>query len=332
MVRFIDGVTRGRAALNDEVSVPGRGPGLAALLDGQGQPGRRAAGDPAARRGSAARPGRRRPSVDLTTVVGNLVDNALDAAAQPEDAEDAGGGGWHDALGRGGRPRGRPDVVVAVRDSGPGVAAGLEQRVFERGFTTKDRHRVEPRASAWPSPAWSAAAVAATSRVHNDGGAVFTARLRPAPGGARRDPGAGGRRRLHGGADPPRLRRAHARVHRRRTSAPRAPGRRRRTRGCEPDLVLLDIHLPDVNGLDLLPRLREGHPDLDGSSSVPPVRPRRCARRCAAASCTTCSSRSRATTCATACCTTSSPTGGWTPRTPPSSRTSTGSSAALPFR
>ena len=30
-----------------------------------------------------------------------------------------------------------------------------------------------------------------------------------------------------------------------------------------PDLVLLDIHLPDVNGLALLPRLREVHPDLD---------------------------------------------------------------------
>lgn len=30
-----------------------------------------------------------------------------------------------------------------------------------------------------------------------------------------------------------------------------------------PDLVLLDIHLPDVNGLDLLPTLRVVHPDLD---------------------------------------------------------------------
>ena len=31
----------------------------------------------------------------------------------------------------------------------------------------------------------------------------------------------------------------------------------------KPDLVLLDIHLPDMNGLDLLPLLREVQPDLD---------------------------------------------------------------------
>lgn len=31
----------------------------------------------------------------------------------------------------------------------------------------------------------------------------------------------------------------------------------------QPGLVLLDIHLPDINGLDLLPMLREVHPDLD---------------------------------------------------------------------
>jgi len=30
-----------------------------------------------------------------------------------------------------------------------------------------------------------------------------------------------------------------------------------------PDLVLLDVHLPDANGLELLPALRRAHPELD---------------------------------------------------------------------
>jgi response regulator of citrate/malate metabolism len=31
----------------------------------------------------------------------------------------------------------------------------------------------------------------------------------------------------------------------------------------KPDLVLLDIHLPDLNGIDVLKRLHERHPDVD---------------------------------------------------------------------
>jgi response regulator of citrate/malate metabolism len=35
------------------------------------------------------------------------------------------------------------------------------------------------------------------------------------------------------------------------------------TKRLQPDLVLLDIHLPDVNGLELMQRLRDVAPDLD---------------------------------------------------------------------
>ena len=36
-----------------------------------------------------------------------------------------------------------------------------------------------------------------------------------------------------------------------------------KTRELQPDLVLLDIHLPDANGLDLMLQLREVAPELD---------------------------------------------------------------------
>ncbi|TYP90721.1 sensor histidine kinase [Blastococcus xanthinilyticus] len=65
-------------------------------------------------------------SADVATVVGNLVDNAMDAAA-------ASGQGWVEvALGL---VDGEVDVVV--RDSGPGVPAGMEREVFRRGVSTK---------------------------------------------------------------------------------------------------------------------------------------------------------------------------------------------------
>ncbi|MFI8193099.1 ATP-binding protein [Streptomyces sp. NPDC085946] len=67
------------------------------------------------------------PARDLVTILGNLIDNAVDAA-------------------RGGvRPRvtvtalteGGAELVLRVCDTGPGVDPALAEAVFERGFTTK---------------------------------------------------------------------------------------------------------------------------------------------------------------------------------------------------
>ena len=111
-------------------------------------------------------------SADLTTVVGNLVDNALDAVAQR-------GRRRRPALGRG-----RPATRTATtswswcRDSGPGVrggagAAGLRARLHHQGPGRRGEQRLRPG----PDPAGLPAARRRGRRVHNEEGAVFTARL-----------------------------------------------------------------------------------------------------------------------------------------------------------
>lgn len=63
-------------------------------------------------------------SSDLVLVLGNLVDNALDALNEQ---------GWIEVSVR----QVAGEVLVVVRDSGPGVAPELAEEVFRHGFTTK---------------------------------------------------------------------------------------------------------------------------------------------------------------------------------------------------
>jgi sensor histidine kinase regulating citrate/malate metabolism len=69
-------------------------------------------------------------AADLVTVTGNFIDNAIDAVSP--------GGRVEVSVRRDGE-----DVVVTVRDSGPGVAVELAEKVFRSGFTSKsgDGHR-----------------------------------------------------------------------------------------------------------------------------------------------------------------------------------------------
>jgi sensor histidine kinase regulating citrate/malate metabolism len=69
-------------------------------------------------------------AADLVTVVGNLVDNALDALSP---------GGWVEV----GARTSNGEITVTVRDSGEGVAPDMIDEVFTLGFTTKsgDGHR-----------------------------------------------------------------------------------------------------------------------------------------------------------------------------------------------
>lgn len=104
---------------------------------------------------------------DLVTVVGNLVDNALDSVASV-------GGGTIEVTLR----QEKGGVLVQVRDSGPGVDPSLVEEIFRDGFTTKVANGTGRRGL-------GLALVSQTVRrreggyvtVTNDGGARFVAFL-----------------------------------------------------------------------------------------------------------------------------------------------------------
>ncbi|PRX49386.1 sensor histidine kinase regulating citrate/malate metabolism [Prauserella shujinwangii] len=123
-------------------------------------------------------------SADVATVVGNLVDNAVDAAA-------AGSQSWVEVELR----QDATTVEIVVQDSGPGVAPELAQEVFSHGFTTKAAQAGE-----------RGIGLALTRRVckrrggeiavtNTDDGAMFTARMTVGHPAGQPDPvgAAGGR-------------------------------------------------------------------------------------------------------------------------------------------
>ncbi|MER7014669.1 sensor histidine kinase [Saccharopolyspora sp. NPDC000359] len=101
-------------------------------------------------------------SRDLVTILGNLVDNAVEAALE--------------------RPHPRVSVtvrstsdgvLVRVADNGPGVDPATAQRLFERGWSTKEAGRGLGLALVGQSVRRHRGSIEVTS----DGGAVFTVRL-----------------------------------------------------------------------------------------------------------------------------------------------------------
>ena len=151
-------------------------------------------------------PGRVTDPLDVTTVLGNLVENALEAARLGAPAPGAG-------RGRAARRRRRPARHGRRLGGGrAGRAAGGDlprRRVHPRG------RRPDGRAvSGWHSPGTAARARGGDVTLADPGdgrrrGAVFVG---PAPGGAAVDRRAGRRRRLPGGAGPRRVRRPRARL------------------------------------------------------------------------------------------------------------------------
>jgi sensor histidine kinase regulating citrate/malate metabolism len=103
------------------------------------------------------------PSEDLVTIVGNLIDNALDAL--------------------GGRGGGRIDVRLVsedgrirlqVRDDGPGIPGDALGHVFEAGWSTKPGTAAGSRGLGLALVSTAAARLGGRVEASNDGGAVFT--------------------------------------------------------------------------------------------------------------------------------------------------------------
>lgn len=110
-----------------------------------------------------------RLSADLVTVLGNLVDNALDAlegtcAAADED--------WIEV-----DIRASTEITVVVRDSGPGVAPEIVEEVFHHGFTTKAARSGADRGLGLALTRRICRRRGGSVEVHNAHGAVFTAHL-----------------------------------------------------------------------------------------------------------------------------------------------------------
>lgn len=169
VVRYIDRLTRVHGQRSDDVTARVADPALAALLIAKAAlASERGVG---LRVTESSQIGRLDESLsdDLTTIVGNLVDNALDAIG-------AGPGGWVEV-----DLRQEPEEVrVVVRDSGPGVAPELCEEVFRRGFTTKAAAGGRERGLGLGITRLVCARRGGGVSVHNDEGAVFTARV-PVP-------------------------------------------------------------------------------------------------------------------------------------------------------
>lgn len=127
------------------------------------------------------------PARDLVTVLGNLIDNAVDAAAEGARTRTASG------VRDGGQPQVRVtaraadgELLLRVADDGPGVDPRLAEEVFERGWTTK---RAGPGGRGLGLALVRQAArrhggEATLSRAEG-GGAEFTVRLPLGPAGTR---------------------------------------------------------------------------------------------------------------------------------------------------
>src|SRR3954451_4442432 len=164
-VRFVHGVSSSRSEFSEAVTTAVRDPSVAALLIAKASQAGEVGVDLRIAPESSLPALSRELSGDVTTVVGNLVDNALDAAASAPQRWVEVSLGLVDG-----------EVEVVVRDSGPGVPAGMEKEVFRRGVSTKVGGTGE-RGIGLSLVHLLCTRRGGDATASSDGGSVFTARL-----------------------------------------------------------------------------------------------------------------------------------------------------------
>jgi two-component system, CitB family, sensor kinase len=136
VVTYVHTLVASRAAVDLSVAQRVRDPSVAALLVAKSAQAAERRVELRVGPGTALEPLEPQSSFDVATVLGNLVQNGVDAVVSAPPAEpgvSAGSVGWVEV-----DVRQTGDVVeVVVRDSGPGVATAIASEVFEHGFTTK---------------------------------------------------------------------------------------------------------------------------------------------------------------------------------------------------
>ena len=105
-------------------------------------------------------------SEDLITLLGNLIDNALDAAAGSE-------GRWVSVSVAGQEN----ELVVKVHDSGPGIPEGVDGQIFQEGFSTKAGPHRKRRGFGLALVRQVVQRNDGEVSVVNEGGAMFTVRI-----------------------------------------------------------------------------------------------------------------------------------------------------------
>jgi sensor histidine kinase regulating citrate/malate metabolism len=164
-VRFVHRVTSSRSEFSAAVTSAVRDPSVAALLIAKASQAAEVGVDLRIAPDSSLPALPEELSGDVTTVVGNLVDNALDAAAAAPQRWVEVSVGLVDG-----------EVEVVVRDSGPGVPPGMEKEVFRRGVSSKEAGSGE-RGIGLSLVHLLCTRRGGDATASSDGGSVFIARL-----------------------------------------------------------------------------------------------------------------------------------------------------------